>query len=119
MTSISSIPLRELASSLAAKNLWIPFFLASKTIGRQFPTPLILPFNPNSPIMQISSNLLASIKFRHPKKATAIGKSNAVPFFLILAGDKLTVIFMDGRGWPMERSADATLSFASMDSLER
>lgn len=97
----------------------MPCFLASNTIGRQFPTPLILPFRPNSPIMQISSNLLASIKFKHPKKATAIGKSNAVPFFLILAGDKLTVIFIDGKGWPMERSADATRSFASMDSLER
>ena len=78
-----------------------------------------MPFSPNSPMIQMSSNLLASIKFRHPKKATAIGKSNAVPFFLILAGDKLTVIFIDGKGWPMERSADATRSFASIDSLER
>ena len=38
-------------------------------IGRQFPTALILPFNPNSPMIQMSSNLLSSINFRHPKKS--------------------------------------------------
>ena len=93
---------------------------ASDTIERIPGTFLTCPSNPSSPMIIQSFILLFCCKTPSDVRiATAIGRSNDAPLFLIVAGERLITTRFAGNSRPEFRTADRTRSAASFTSDDR
>ena len=81
---------------IGKRHLRKPICFAADTRTNTPLTGFTLPSSPSSPIKRESFNFSADNSSKAPKTAAAMGRSKAVPSFLLPAGDKLTVIFLAG-----------------------
>ena len=81
-------------------------------------TPFMSPFSPSSPIIIVFFIASSEIIPMDISIHTAMGRSKAVPSFLISAGERFTVIRLGGTDTPELRSAVRTLSAASLTQDE-
>ncbi len=117
-----SIPLINAPSRtfcLGMIHLLHPSSLACITIGRIPGTSLMLPSRLNSPITSVSLSCSPGNTPMEDRIASAIGRSKDDPFFLTVAGARLTTIFFAGIWKPELWIAVLTRSEASLTSEER
>ena len=100
-------------------HFFIPLSFASATIGKIPFTGCTFPFSPPSPATKYSLTISCLIYPNAVRTATATGRSNPEPDFLIFAGVKLIVICFGGRAKPQFFNAVRTLSLASCTSEAR
>ena len=109
----------SLTLGIGRKHRFFPAFPAAATIDRIPETGLILPSSPSSPTRTLVSRIDWSTSPVAARTATAMGRSNPVPSFLISAGDRFTVIFLAGSRKPefFRASASTTTGYPSTPKI--
>ena len=118
LASLTSSPSARLSIGIM-KSVWTPSLHPSDTTGRIPFTGRSCPLRFSSPtntfcLLHISSNTPIALS-----NATAIGRSNPVPVFRTLPGDRLIVMRFAGSDTPQLCSAVRTRSFASLTSEDK
>ena len=119
LTRMPGITPPSLAFAPGTMHSRMPSAAAARTIGS---TPLAFfssPFSPSSPRNRSPSAAPAGTSSMASSIPTAMGRSKAVPSFLLSAGDKLTVIRHGGRFSPTFFRATVTRSLDSRTSVLR
>ncbi len=116
ITSIFWTAAPSAAFSFGSMQQEIPCFLASLTIGSAPFTGFTSPFSPSSPIISVFAAFSGGRCCSAVKIPTATGRSSSEPSFLKSAGERLTLIHIDGNGIPAFFSATFTRSLASFTS---